>query len=111
MHGNGHDWSFFSSHGLILFYLAGNPDATIRATADALDLTERHVARIIKDLDTAGIVRVERRGRRNAYALNPEARLRHPTLAHVPLRRIIAAVAPTLAGTANGSSRDADPPS
>jgi hypothetical protein len=38
------------------------------------------------------MVRVERRGRRNHYAVDPEARLRHPTLAHVPLGRIIAAV-------------------
>ena len=37
---------------------------------------------------------VERRGRRNRYAVDPEARLQHPTLTHVPLRRLVATVAP-----------------
>ena len=81
----------FSSHGLTLLYLAANPDATLRAAAAALGLTERRVAGIVKDLAAAGLVAVERRGRRNHYAVAPEARLRHPTLAHVPLGRIVAA--------------------
>ena len=72
-------------------------------------MTERHVARIVKDLATAGMVGVERRGRRNTYTVNPEARLRHPTLAHVPLKRIIDAVAPELAGAADGSRREVVP--
>ena len=53
------------------------------------------------------MVAVERRGRRNTYALNPDARLRHPTLKHVPLSRIVAAVAPELAAAAGGPARDA----
>ena len=109
MDGNGRDWTVFSSHGLVLFYLAANPDATIRAASDALGVTERHVARIVKDLATAGMVAVERRGRRNTYALNPDARLRHPTPAHVPLSRIVAAVAPELAAASDGSAREAVP--
>jgi DNA-binding MarR family transcriptional regulator len=85
-------WLVFSSHGMVLFYVAANPDATLRATAMALGVTERRVAGIIKDLASAGMVKVERRGRRNHYVLNPEARLRHPTLSHIPLGRIAAAL-------------------
>lgn len=47
---------------------------------------------IVWDLANAGMVRVERRGRHNHYALNPEARLRHPTLSHISLGRIAAAL-------------------
>ncbi len=95
----GRPWTIFSSHGLVLFYLAANPEATQRAVSDALGLTERQVSRVVKDLEAAGMVLVRRqdRPRRNTYAVDPEARLRHPTLAHVPLRAIIAAVASELA--------------
>ena len=85
-------WTIFSSHGMVLFYVAANPDATLRVAATALGVTERRVAGIIKDLASAGMVHVERRGRRNHYVLNPEARLRHPTLSHIPLGRIAAAL-------------------
>ena len=91
--GGGRTWTIFSSHGHVLFYLAANPDATLRAAADALGLTERRVASIVRDLVEAGMVRGERQGRRNHYTVDPDARLRHPTLAHVTLGRIIAAVA------------------
>ena len=87
-------WTIFSSHGMVLFYVAAHPDVTLRETAVALGITERRVVSIIKDLTNAGMVHIERRGRRNHYALNPEARLRHPTLSHVPLARIAAALKP-----------------
>ena len=89
------DWTIFSAHGLVLFCLAGSPDITIREASDALGLTERHVTRIIKDLEGAGMLIVTRgaHGRRNTYAVNPHVSLRHPTLAHIPLGRIIEAVA------------------
>ncbi len=88
------EWTIFSHHGHVLFYVAANPDATIRAISDALGITERHVARILKHLETAGMVHVERAGRRNCYTVNPAARLRHPTLAHITLDRIVSAVTP-----------------
>ncbi len=82
-------WTVFSNHEMVLFYVAANPSATLRAISDALGITERQVARIVKDLAEAGMISVERRGPRNAYTVNSEARLRHPTLAHVPLGPII----------------------
>lgn len=85
-------WTIFSSHGMVLFFVAANPDATLRTTAVALGLTERRVSGIVKDLASVGMVRVERRWRRNHYILNPEARLRHSTLSHISLGRIAAAL-------------------
>ena len=87
------DWTVFSNHGMVLFYVATNPAATLREISDALGITERQVSRIVGHLAGAGMVRVERQGRSNRYAVDPEARLRHPTLAHVPLGPLIAAIA------------------
>ncbi len=83
-----------SNHGMVLFHLAANPQLTQRELSDALGITERRVAQIVKDLATADMIRIERRGSRNYYEVNPDAPLRHPTLAHIPLRRIIAALLP-----------------
>ena len=82
-----------------------------RKNPSALGFTKRHVSRIIQDLEAGGMVIVQRRGRgyRNAYALNPKARLRHPTLALVPLGRIIAAVAPELVENPEGATWEAIP--
>jgi DNA-binding MarR family transcriptional regulator len=78
-------WNLMASHGVVLFYLAANPDATMRQMSESLGITERQVARIVKDLDEAGMIEVDRIGRRNTYRVNGEARFRHPTLSHVRL--------------------------
>ena len=70
-------WTLLTSHGLVLLYVASNPDATIRQISLDVELTERRVADIISDLATAGLLAVHREGRRNHYTLNSEARFRH----------------------------------
>jgi DNA-binding MarR family transcriptional regulator len=72
---NEHDWMVFSSHGQVLVYLALFPEATLRQVSDALGLTERHVSRMIQDLEAGGMLTVRRGGpgRRNSYAVNRAA--------------------------------------
>ncbi len=94
------NWTIFSYHGMVLFHVAANPDVTLRELSHRLGITERHVFRIVKDLAAADMLLIQRRGRRNVYVVNPEAHLRHPTLAHIPLRCIIQAVVPALEGSA-----------
>ena len=86
------DWTILSTHGMVLTHIAANPDRTLRELSDALGLTERWVGRVVKDLQDADMLRVERRGLRNHYQVNPDAHFRHPTLAHIPLAHIIEAV-------------------
>ncbi len=93
-----HAWTILSNHGMVLLHLAANPDLTQRELAAALGITETRVGTIVRDLEEAGMVRVDRGGWRNSYRVNPEARLRHPTLSHIPLRRLIDAVTPRLGG-------------
>jgi hypothetical protein len=88
------DWNLMASHGVVLFYIAANPEATMREMADVLGITERRIARIVKDLAEANMIMVERIGRRNLYAINSDARFRHPTLSHIPLSRFVEAINP-----------------
>jgi DNA-binding transcriptional ArsR family regulator len=78
-----------TSHGLTLLYVAANPDATIRQIADALELTERRVTDIVRELAQAELVIISREGRRNRYSLNHEARFRHPLVADIPFRAFV----------------------
>jgi DNA-binding MarR family transcriptional regulator len=63
--------------------VAKHSDSTIVSIAEMLGLTPRRVVAIVKDLAGAGLIRVERRGRRNYYTVLPDARFIHPTMAHV----------------------------
>ena len=82
-------WTLMTSHGLVLLFLSISPDATIREVASALDLTERRVADIIRDLTGVGLVLVRRVGRRNHYVLNPNAHFRHSLISEVPFREFV----------------------
>ena len=82
-------WMLITSHGLVLLYLSTYPDATIREVASTLELTERRVGDIIRDLSNAGMLDVRREGRRNHYALKPDARFRHPFVANVPFEGFV----------------------
>ncbi|HWC28729.1 MAG TPA: ArsR family transcriptional regulator [Dehalococcoidia bacterium] len=85
-----------ATHGIVLFYIAANPDSTMRQMSEALSLTERRIAQVVRDLADAHYLTVTRNGRRNSYSVNPESQFRHPTLSHVTLGRFVE----MLAGTA-----------
>jgi predicted HTH transcriptional regulator len=78
-------WNLMATHGIVLFFVAANPDSTMRQMSEALGVTERRIAQVVHDLADEDLIKVTRRGRRNSYAVNPEARFRHPTLSHVKL--------------------------
>lgn len=82
-------WTLVTSHGLVLLYVAMKPDATVREIASQLELTDRRVADIIRDLAKEGFMRVQRDGRRNHYTLNPDASFRHPLVANVPFNDFV----------------------
>lgn len=82
-------WYLVSSHGSVLFYIAVNPDCTIRQIADEMSLTQRTVWGLIGDLRRADMLHVRREGRRHHYTVNLDARFKHPTLEGIPLRAIM----------------------
>jgi hypothetical protein len=79
-------WTLVTSHGLVLLFVAGAPNATIREIAENLELTERRIADVIRDLERARMITVTREGRRNRYALNPDAHFLHPLVADIPIK-------------------------
>lgn len=78
----GASWTFLTNHARVLLCLADEPDLRLREVAGRIGITERAVQRIVTDLEDAGVITRTREGRRNTYAVNPEARLRHPRDAH-----------------------------
>lgn len=82
-------WTLVTSHGLVLLYVASKPDVTLREMGADLELTERRLADIIRDLSNEGLLSVERKGRKNCYAVSPDARFRHPILSEIPFRAFI----------------------
>jgi DNA-binding transcriptional regulator GbsR (MarR family) len=88
MKGN-RNWNLMATHGIVLFYIAANPDSTMRQMSEALSLTERRIAQVVRDLAEANFLSVTRSGRRNSYMVNPDAQFRHPTLSHVTLGRFV----------------------
>lgn len=83
------NWNLMATHGIVLFYIAANPDATMRQMSESLNLTERRIAQVVRDLAEAGLLTVKRNGRRNSYAVNPDANFRHPTLSHIRLGHFV----------------------
>lgn len=75
-------WTFFSNHAHVLFCLAADPAMLLRDVAAEVGITERAVQRIVADLEAAGMLTRERKGRRNRYAVDGGAPLRHPVEAH-----------------------------
>ena len=78
-------WNLMATHGVVLFYIAANPESTMRQMSESLNLTERRIAQVVRDLSEAELLTVTRSGRRNSYAVNPDAKFRHPTLSHIRL--------------------------
>ena len=71
-------WTFLTNHGRVLLIVAGDPDSRLRDIAEEVGVTERATQMIIADLEDAGYLRKERRGRRNHYTINAHKRFRHP---------------------------------
>jgi hypothetical protein len=85
----GKSWNLMATHGIVLFYIAANPDSTMRQMSEALNLTERRIAQVVRDLADGDYLTVMRNGRRNSYSVNPDAQFRHPTLSHITLGKFV----------------------
>ncbi|MCZ3385417.1 MAG: winged helix-turn-helix domain-containing protein [Actinomycetia bacterium] len=71
-------WTLLTNHGRVLLIIASDPDVRLRDVAAAVGITERSVQMIVADLEGAGFISRERRGRRNHYAINTGKHFRHP---------------------------------
>jgi DNA-binding transcriptional ArsR family regulator len=85
-------WSFITKHAQILFAVARDPAATVAKLAAAAEITERSAYRILADLQRAGYVQRRKRGRQNAYEINPSLPLRDPTIENESVRDLLSLV-------------------
>jgi DNA-binding MarR family transcriptional regulator len=83
-------WTYLTNHSHVLICLAREPELRLRDVAEKVGITERAVQRIVAELEESGAITRERDGRRNRYAVHPEARLRHPIEAHRTIADLIA---------------------
>lgn len=74
---------------MVLIYLAGNSDSTVRELSDSLDITERQIARVLKDLVESGVIAVRRAGQRNSYTIDRSTPFRRPAFAHLTLGEVM----------------------
>ncbi|MFK7999610.1 MAG: helix-turn-helix transcriptional regulator [Polyangiales bacterium] len=75
-------WTFLSNHAHVLLCISRNADTRLRDIALDVGITERAVQRIVVELEDAGVVEREKRGRRNHYMLHGDIPLRHPLEDH-----------------------------
>jgi DNA-binding transcriptional ArsR family regulator len=71
-------WTLLTNHGRVLLIIAADPDVRLRDVAASVGITERSVQMIVADLEEAGYLTRERRGRRNHYSVNSSKSFRHP---------------------------------
>ena len=91
--GKGGNWSLLSAQGRVLFYVAVCPDSPVEEIARNLDLTERAVWGVVRDLRHHGMIHLRKRGRRHHYVINLDASFLHPTIRGLTLRPVLGEVA------------------
>jgi predicted transcriptional regulator len=78
------EWRFLTNHGLVFLHKVLKPRDTVREIAMDLNVTERAVHRILRDLEREGYLIKEKVGRRALYRTNAEmAPLSHQLVKNV----------------------------
>lgn len=73
-----HSFTFLTNHAHVLICLARDSDLTLRQVAIRVGITERAVLAIVRDLGAAGVIAIQKQGRKNQYRINTRMHLRHP---------------------------------
>lgn len=94
-------WTFLTNHSHVLVCLSQEPMMRIRDLAVSVGITERAVARILGELEEAGVIDKEREGRRNRYTVQLDFPLRHPLESHCTIRSLLGALSAKAAKVAN----------
>jgi predicted ArsR family transcriptional regulator len=70
-----HKWTFLTRHAQALLCIAEDPGIRLRDIGEQVGITERAAHRIVGELEAAGYISRERRGRRNHYTVRLTAPL------------------------------------
>jgi DNA-binding transcriptional ArsR family regulator len=83
------DWSLLTNHGRLLLAIENEPGLRVRDMAERLELSERGVALILRDLREAGYVTSRREGRRVFYSVVPDKPMRKDQLRHQTVGQLL----------------------
>jgi hypothetical protein len=92
----GPSWTIFSTHGLVLFQLARQPDLRLRDIAATIGITERAAQNMVNDLVSGGYLERTRVGRRNRYLVRGDRFLPHPSMRSHSVAEVAAVLASTV---------------
>jgi DNA-binding transcriptional ArsR family regulator len=87
------DWSLLTNHGRLLLAIENEPGLRVRDMAERLDMSERGVALILRDLREAGYVTSRRDGRRVYYRVVPDKPMRRDSLRHQTVGQLLGLLA------------------
>jgi DNA-binding transcriptional ArsR family regulator len=87
------DWSLLTNHGRLLLAIENEPGLRVRDMADRLELSERGVALILRDLREGGYVTSRREGRRVFYSVVAGKPFRRDALQHLTVGQLLRALA------------------
>ena len=82
-------WTFITNHAAVLTLLDREEHLTTREIGMALDITERYVVRIIKDLENEGYITKRKEGRMNRYTIKKDLPLRRNDQREVHVRELL----------------------
>ena len=83
------DWSLLTNHGRLLLAIQSEPGLRVRDMAERLELSERGVSLILRDLREAGYVTSRREGRRVYYRVVLDKPMRRDSLRHQTVGQLL----------------------
>jgi len=84
----------FTNHALVLGVIAADPAVRIRDIAERVEITERAVEILLRDLIQVGFLTRKRVGRRNVYEVHRHEKLRHPLIDERDVGGVVRAMLP-----------------
>ena len=103
------DWSLLTNHGRLLLAIENEPGLRVRDMAERLELSERGVALILRDLREAGYVTSRREGRRVFYSVVPDKPMRGDSLRHPTVGQLLGLLAEAETSRTSKAGRDEPP--
>lgn len=85
-------WSLLTNHAFVLAHVVEHPRSTLRQIADAVGITDRAALSILRALEEDAIITRTKLGRRNRYAVDIEALMRHKSQGKYTIGELVSAL-------------------
>jgi DNA-binding MarR family transcriptional regulator len=99
-------WGFVTNYAVVLTFLNNFPTMTAREMAEKSGVTERHIRKIIADLENDGYIWKEKQGRRIYYHINPASPVLGPNINDMVLGDLIKVLGGTVKNRQKNQSND-----